>query len=67
MNNLIFELKNVSFSYLGKFPALSGVNISIRPGEKLTIIGANGSGKSTLLHMLDGLIFPDRGTIKAFG
>ena len=67
MNNLVFELKNVSFSYLGKFPALSGVNISIRPGEKLTVIGANGSGKSTLLHMLDGLIFPDQGTIKAFG
>ena len=67
MDNLIFELKNVSFSYLGKFPALSDVNISIRPGEKLTVIGANGSGKSTLLHMLDGLIFPDQGTIKAFG
>ena len=67
MDNLIFELKNVSFSYLGRFPALSGVNINIRPGEKLTVIGANGSGKSTLLHMLDGLIFPGQGTIKAFG
>ena len=67
MNNLIFELKNVHFSYLGRFPALSGVNINIRQGEKITIIGANGSGKSTLLHMLDGLIFPDRGTMKAFG
>ena len=67
MDSLIFELKNICFSYMGKFPALSGVNINIRPGEKLTVIGANGSGKSTLLHLLDGLIFPDRGTIKAFG
>ncbi|MFA5393279.1 MAG: ABC transporter ATP-binding protein [Candidatus Ratteibacteria bacterium] len=67
MDKLVFELKDVSFSYLGKFPALSGVNVNIRPGEKLTVIGANGSGKSTLLHMLDGLIFPDRGTIRAFG
>lgn len=67
MNNLIFELKNISFYYLGKFPALSGVDIDVRQGEKITVIGANGSGKSTLLHMLDGLIFPDRGTIKAFG
>lgn len=67
MDNLVFELKNVSFAYLGKFPALSGVNVDIRRGEKLAVIGANGSGKSTLLHMLDGLIFPDRGTIKAFG
>lgn len=67
MDNLVFELKNVSFSYLGKFPALSDVSIKIHPGEKLTVIGANGSGKSTLLHMLDGLIFPDRGTVTAFG
>lgn len=66
MNNLIFELKDVYFSYLGKYPALRGIDINIRQGEKITIIGANGSGKSTLLHMLDGLIFPDRGRIKAF-
>lgn len=67
MTDPIFELKNVCFSYLGKFPALSGINLEIKSGEKLTFIGANGSGKSTLLHMLDGLIFPDRGVIKAFG
>ena len=67
MDKPIFELKNVSFSYLGKFPALSDVSIKIYPGEKLTVIGANGSGKSTLLHLLDGLIFPDRGTVTAFG
>lgn len=66
-NKLIFELKDVYFSYLGKYPALCGVDITIRQGEQITIIGANGSGKSTLLHMLDGLIFPDKGTVKAFG
>jgi cobalt/nickel transport system ATP-binding protein len=67
MNNLIFELKDVHFSYLGKYSALCGVDITIKRGERITIIGANGSGKSTLLQMLDGLIFPDEGTIKAFG
>ncbi|MFH2068757.1 MAG: ABC transporter ATP-binding protein [Candidatus Omnitrophota bacterium] len=67
MNPLIFELKNISFSYLGKFPALSGVSINIQAGEKVTVIGANGSGKSTLLHILDGLIFPNQGTVTAFG
>jgi len=66
-NKLIFELKDVYFSYLGKYPALCGVDITIRRGERITIIGANGSGKSTLLHMLDGLIFPDKGMVKAFG
>lgn len=67
MDNSIFELKDVYFSYLGKFPALCGVDIHIRQSEKVAIIGANGSGKSTLLHMLDGLIFPEKGAIKAFG
>ncbi|MFH0948304.1 MAG: ABC transporter ATP-binding protein [Elusimicrobiota bacterium] len=67
MDNLIFELNDVHFSYLRKFPALCGIDINIRQGEKITLIGANGSGKSTLLHIFDGLIFPDKGTIKVFG
>lgn len=67
MNEIVFELKDVHFSYLGKFPALCGVNITIEKGYKIAIIGANGSGKSTLLHLLDGLIFPDKGEIKFFG
>ena len=67
MNEIIFELKDVHYSYLGKFPAVCGVDMSIRKGEKIAIIGANGTGKSTLLHLLDGLIFPDKGELKAFG
>jgi ABC-type cobalt transport system, ATPase component len=67
MEDLIYELNDVHFSYLGKFPALCGITINIRPGEKIAIIGANGSGKSTLLHMLDGLIFPSKGVVKTFG
>jgi len=63
----IFELKAVSYSYLKKFPALSEVSLNILPGQKVLFIGANGSGKSTLLQMLDGLIFPDNGIIRAFG
>ena len=67
MDDIIFELKDVYFSYLRKFPALCGIDIDIREKEKIAIIGANGSGKSTLLHLLDGLIFPDRGRINFFG
>ena len=67
MSEPVFELKDVYFSYLGKYPALSGVDIRIEKGQEVAFIGANGSGKSTLLHMLDGLIFPDRGTIAALG
>jgi len=67
MHNLIFELNDVYYSYLGKYPALCSIDMTIREGERVAIIGANGSGKSTLLQMLDGLIFPDKGTVKAFG
>ena len=56
MGNIIFELKDVCFSYLGKFPALCAIDITIDEGQKIAVIGANGSGKSTLLHLLDGLI-----------
>ena len=67
MDDLIYELKDVYFSYLAKYPALCGIDMNIRRGEKLAIIGANGSGKSTLMHLLDGLIFPDKGSVKALG
>lgn len=67
MSNIIFELKDVHYSYMGKFPALCGIDMTIRSGEKIAVIGANGTGKSTLLQLLDGLIFPDQGNMTAFG
>ena len=57
MSAIIFELKNVHYSYLGKFPAVCGVDMTIRKGEKIAIIGANGTGKSTLLHLWMALFF----------
>jgi cobalt/nickel transport system ATP-binding protein len=67
MRETIFELKDVFFSYLHKFPALCNIDMQITKGTMVSVIGANGTGKSTLLQMLDGLIFPDKGSIKAFG
>jgi cobalt/nickel transport system ATP-binding protein len=63
MDNINFSLKGVYFSYLGKIPALRGVDMQIKQGEKICIIGANGSGKSTFLQILDGLVFPDKGEV----
>ncbi len=67
MSDAIFQTKDVHYSYMGKYPALRGIDVTIEKAEMVAVIGANGSGKSTLLQMLDGLIFPDSGHVTAFG
>ncbi len=67
MQNVIFTVDNVSFSYPGYGESVQGVSFAVNAGERLALLGANGSGKSTLLHLLDGLYFPSAGAITAFG
>jgi cobalt/nickel transport system ATP-binding protein len=59
----IITLKEVSYAYYGKIPALSNINLSVKKGEMFSIIGLNGSGKSTLLHIINALIYPDSGEV----
>jgi cobalt/nickel transport system ATP-binding protein len=61
-----FELQEVHYAYQ-KVVALDGLNLTIGRGQRVVLLGANGSGKSTLLRLLDGLYFPDRGALQAFG
>lgn len=46
---------------------LSRVNLTIQPGEKLSLVGPSGSGKSTLLPLMAGLLRPDGGTVEIDG
>jgi len=58
------RFENVTFTYPGAgAPALAGVDLHIRPGESLALVGENGSGKTTLIKLLSGLYTPDAGRI----
>ena len=58
------RFENVSFTYPGGLkPALKGISLHLKPGEKLAIVGENGSGKTTLIKLLTRLYTPDSGRI----
>ena len=58
------QMKNVGFSYPNAHaPSLADISLTIRPGERIGIIGRVGSGKSTLLRLLTRLNEPDAGMI----
>src|SRR5580704_12230181 len=61
-----FSARDVSYRY-NQVPALNGLSMQVRRGERVALLGANGSGKSTLLRLLAGLSFPQHGEISFFG
>ncbi len=51
----------------GATPVLSGITLSVAPGEAVGVFGPNGSGKTTLVNILSGLLLPDAGTVRFEG
>jgi len=64
---LLIEIKTLSHTFQGpehqEIKALASVNLAIRQGEFVVILGANGSGKSTLAKHLNALLLPSEGTV----
>jgi ABC-type polar amino acid transport system ATPase subunit len=66
MSNLMIEVKKLHKSF-GDNEILKGIDLSIRKGEKVAVIGPSGSGKSTLLRCLNYLEKPTSGTVSIKG
>lgn len=62
MAEYAIELKNITKTF-GKVIANSKVNLNVKHGEILALLGENGSGKTTLMNMISGIYFPDKGHI----
>ena len=56
-------LKDVSFSYPGGFLAVDHINMEIKAGENVAIVGQNGAGKTTTVKMMNGLLRPTEGQV----
>lgn len=60
----MIEVSGVSFCYPGlESPVLHDINLEIKPGEFLALLGRNGSGKSTFTRLLNGLLVPTDGDV----
>ena len=66
MNNIL-EIINLSHAYSKNENSITGINLDIQEGERVSILGPSGCGKSTLLRLIAGLEKPSQGEIKIKG
>lgn len=60
------EIRNL-YKAFGKKKVLNGVDLDVKKGESLVVIGGSGTGKSVLIKCIQGLLYPDSGSIKIDG
>ena len=61
-DSLALQINNLSFSY-GEHQILNNLNLNVKKGEKILILGASGTGKSSLMSLITGYLTPDAGEI----
>ena len=62
------NFEDVHFAFdSGKRPVLLGTTFTIRPGERVALVGATGQGKTTIMNLMLGFLQPDRGCIRVNG
>ena len=66
MSDIVLSLENVQ-TYYGKIHALRGINIQVRQGQIVTLLGANGAGKSTTLKTISAIVNASSGKIVFMG
>ena len=67
MESYAIELKHITKTFGSKVIANKNVNLNVKKGEILSLLGENGSGKTTLMNMISGIYFPDKGHIYVDG
>lgn len=67
MSEPLFALSGIRFAYPEGPLVLDGVDLALRTGERLALVGDNGAGKTTLMHIMVGLLRHHAGHVRAFG
>jgi ABC-2 type transport system ATP-binding protein len=62
----MIAINNLHFAYKNK-PVFKGLSLQLQPGHIYGLLGKNGTGKSTLLRNINGLLFPNSGSIEVMG
>jgi ATP-binding cassette subfamily C protein CydD len=63
----LLEFDDVDFAYTADVPVLRGLSFTVRPGERVGLVGPSGIGKTTVADLAQGMLRPDAGTIRLAG
>ena len=63
----ILQMRDIHRSFEPGIPVLDGVDLTVRSGEVVGLLGRNGAGKTTLLHIAMGMLHQQSGTVEVFG